>query len=67
MRASTNLHNTMFSGITQATMWFFNNNPSGNFNDAGWTQVASHEKIFHSVSKHNSKLRHITMLECLWW
>jgi hypothetical protein len=49
MRASTSLHNTMFSGITQATMWFFNNNPSGNFDDAGWTQVASHERILHSV------------------
>jgi ATP-binding cassette subfamily C (CFTR/MRP) protein 4 len=35
MRASTNLHNTMFSSITQATMWFFNNSPSGNFDDAG--------------------------------
>jgi ATP-binding cassette subfamily C (CFTR/MRP) protein 4 len=35
MRASIHLHNAMFSGITRATMWFFNNNPSGNLNDTG--------------------------------
>ncbi|PNF26824.1 hypothetical protein B7P43_G17385 [Cryptotermes secundus] len=29
MRASINLHNSMFSSISRATMWFFNNNPSG--------------------------------------
>ncbi|XP_021935708.1 multidrug resistance-associated protein 4-like isoform X2 [Zootermopsis nevadensis] len=29
MRASVNLHNEMFASITRATMWFFNNNPSG--------------------------------------
>jgi ATP-binding cassette subfamily C (CFTR/MRP) protein 4 len=31
MRASVNLHNAMFSSITRATMWFFNNNPSGKY------------------------------------
>lgn len=30
MRASIRLHNSMFANITRATMWFFNNNPSGN-------------------------------------
>jgi hypothetical protein len=30
MTASINLHNTMFNNISRATMWFFNNNPSGN-------------------------------------
>ncbi|XP_063224182.1 ATP-binding cassette sub-family C member 4-like isoform X2 [Bacillus rossius redtenbacheri] len=29
MRASVRLHNAMFVSITHATMWFFNNNPSG--------------------------------------
>lgn len=29
MRASKNLHNTMFIGITRARMYFFNTNPSG--------------------------------------
>lgn len=29
MRASKNLHNSMFAGITMATMYFFNTNPSG--------------------------------------
>ncbi|XP_069668827.1 probable multidrug resistance-associated protein lethal(2)03659 isoform X2 [Periplaneta americana] len=28
-RASVRLHNTMFTSITRATMWFFNNHPSG--------------------------------------
>jgi ATP-binding cassette subfamily C (CFTR/MRP) protein 4 len=35
MRASIHLHNAMFSGITRATMWFFNNNPSGNLDKTG--------------------------------
>ena len=30
MRASVRLHDSMFNSITRATMWFFNNNPSGN-------------------------------------
>ncbi|PSN47504.1 hypothetical protein C0J52_02254 [Blattella germanica] len=29
MRASVRLHDAMFASITRATMWFFNNNPSG--------------------------------------
>lgn len=29
MRASRNLHNTMFSGVTRANMYFFHTNPSG--------------------------------------
>ncbi|XP_017474881.1 PREDICTED: probable multidrug resistance-associated protein lethal(2)03659 isoform X4 [Rhagoletis zephyria] len=29
MKASTNLHNAMFRGITRAAMYFFNTNPSG--------------------------------------
>lgn len=29
MKASTNLHNNMFSKIVYATMYFFNTNPSG--------------------------------------
>jgi ATP-binding cassette subfamily C (CFTR/MRP) protein 4 len=29
MRASVKLHNSMFSNITRATMWFFNSNSSG--------------------------------------
>jgi hypothetical protein len=29
MRASMNLHDLMFRGITRATMYFFNTNPSG--------------------------------------
>lgn len=28
--ASINLHKSMFNSISRATMWFFNNNPSGN-------------------------------------
>jgi hypothetical protein len=32
MRASVRLHNSMFTSITHATMWFFNNNPSGKWN-----------------------------------
>lgn len=31
MKASKALHDAMFSGITRATMYFFNTNPSGNF------------------------------------
>jgi hypothetical protein len=31
LRASINLHNAMFASITRATMWFFNNNPSGKY------------------------------------
>lgn len=29
MRASTHLHNRMYEGVTRATMYFFNTNPSG--------------------------------------
>lgn len=29
MRASKNLHNTMFQGVTRARMYFFHTNPSG--------------------------------------
>ncbi|XP_030375917.1 probable multidrug resistance-associated protein lethal(2)03659 [Scaptodrosophila lebanonensis] len=29
MKASTNLHNSMFRGITRAAMYFFNTNPAG--------------------------------------
>lgn len=29
LRASINLHDKIFRGITRATMFFFNNNPSG--------------------------------------
>lgn len=28
-RSSTNLHNTMFQGVTRASMYFFNTNPAG--------------------------------------
>lgn len=28
-RSSTNIHNTMFQGVTRASMYFFNTNPSG--------------------------------------
>ncbi|XP_013098645.2 probable multidrug resistance-associated protein lethal(2)03659 isoform X1 [Stomoxys calcitrans] len=28
-RSSTNLHNTMFEGVTRASMYFFNTNPAG--------------------------------------
>ncbi|XP_019893676.2 probable multidrug resistance-associated protein lethal(2)03659 [Musca domestica] len=28
-RSSTNLHNTMFNGVTRASMYFFNTNPAG--------------------------------------
>lgn len=31
MNISMNLHNSMFNGITRATMYFFNTNPSGMF------------------------------------
>lgn len=31
MTASINLHNSMFNSISRATVWFFNNNPSGNW------------------------------------
>lgn len=29
MRASRNLHNTMFQGVSRARMYFFHTNPSG--------------------------------------
>lgn len=29
MKASRNLHNTMFQGVTRARMYFFHTNPSG--------------------------------------
>lgn len=29
MKASTYLHNRMYEGVTRATMYFFNTNPSG--------------------------------------
>lgn len=29
MKASRNLHNTMFNGVTRARMYFFHTNPSG--------------------------------------
>ncbi|KAG7295682.1 hypothetical protein JYU34_021965 [Plutella xylostella] len=29
IRASINLHNNMFKGVTSAPMWFFNHNPTG--------------------------------------
>lgn len=29
LRSSSNLHDKLFRGVTNATMWFYNNNPSG--------------------------------------
>lgn len=32
MKASLNLHNNMFNALTKAKIYFFNTNPSGNYN-----------------------------------
>ena len=58
--ASINLHNSMFNSISRATVWFFNNNPSGN----SAFQVFC-KKVFLLVA--NASVHAFSLvLPCLW-
>lgn len=56
MKASANLHNSMFMGISRATMYFFNTNPSGRIlnrfsKDMGQVRIHHfHGRIFFSLT-----------------
>ncbi|XP_075146932.1 putative multidrug resistance-associated protein lethal(2)03659 [Haematobia irritans] len=49
MRASQNLHNSMFRGITRATMYFFNTNPSGRILNRFSKDMGQVDEILPSV------------------
>ncbi|KAI9581230.1 hypothetical protein GQX74_013817 [Glossina fuscipes] len=49
MKASTNLHNAMFRGITQAAMYFFNTNPSGRILNRFSKDMGQIDEILPSV------------------
>ncbi|XP_055375264.1 probable multidrug resistance-associated protein lethal(2)03659 [Condylostylus longicornis] len=49
MKASTNLHNQMFRGITRATMYFFNTNPSGRILNRFSKDMGQVDEILPSV------------------
>nr|XP_013098632.1 unnamed protein product [Stomoxys calcitrans] len=49
MRASQNLHNSMFRGITRATMYFFNTNPSGRILNRFSKDMGQIDEILPSV------------------
>uniref|UniRef100_A0A1A9WJ69 Multidrug resistance-associated protein lethal(2)03659 n=1 Tax=Glossina brevipalpis TaxID=37001 RepID=A0A1A9WJ69_9MUSC len=49
MKASTNLHNAMFRGITRAAMYFFNTNPSGRILNRFSKDMGQIDEILPSV------------------
>lgn len=49
MKASRNLHNSMFSGVTRATMYFFNTNPSGRILNRFSKDMGQVDEILPSV------------------
>ncbi|XP_037954692.1 probable multidrug resistance-associated protein lethal(2)03659 [Teleopsis dalmanni] len=49
MKASINLHNSMFRGITRATMYFFNTNPSGRILNRFSKDMGQVDEILPSV------------------
>ncbi|CAD6992119.1 probable multidrug resistance-associated protein lethal(2)03659 [Ceratitis capitata] len=49
MRASTNLHNSMFRGITRAAMYFFNTNPTGRILNRFSKDMGQVDEILPSV------------------
>ncbi|XP_061393047.1 probable multidrug resistance-associated protein lethal(2)03659 [Musca vetustissima] len=49
MRASQNLHNSMFRGITRASMYFFNTNPSGRILNRFSKDMGQIDEILPSV------------------
>lgn len=49
MKASTNLHNSMFRGITRAAMYFFNTNPAGRILNRFSKDMGQVDEILPSV------------------
>lgn len=49
MRASRNLHNTMFQGVTRARMYFFHTNPSGRILNRFSKDMGQVDEILPSV------------------
>lgn len=49
MRASRNLHNTMFNGVTRARMYFFHTNPSGRILNRFSKDMGQVDEILPSV------------------
>lgn len=49
MKSSTKLHNTMFRGITRASMYFFNTNPSGRILNRFSKDMGQIDEILPSV------------------
>lgn len=49
MKASTNLHNSMFRGITRAAMYFFNTNPTGRILNRFSKDMGQVDEILPSV------------------
>lgn len=49
MKASTYLHNLMFQGVTRATMYFFNTNPSGRILNRFSKDMGQVDEILPSV------------------
>ncbi|KAJ6635777.1 putative multidrug resistance-associated protein lethal [Pseudolycoriella hygida] len=49
MKASTHLHNLMFEGVTRATMFFFNTNPSGRILNRFSKDMGQVDEILPSV------------------
>ncbi|KAG4069579.1 hypothetical protein HA402_006945 [Bradysia odoriphaga] len=49
MKASTHLHNLMFQGVTRATMFFFNTNPSGRILNRFSKDMGQVDEILPSV------------------
>lgn len=49
MKASTHLHNLMYQGVTRATMFFFNTNPSGRILNRFSKDMGQVDEILPSV------------------
>lgn len=49
MKASTHLHNLMYQGVTRATMYFFNTNPSGRILNRFSKDMGQVDEILPSV------------------
>lgn len=49
MKASRNLHNTMFNGVTRARMYFFHTNPSGRILNRFSKDMGQVDEILPSV------------------
>lgn len=50
MRASKNLHNAMFVGITRASMYFFHTNPSGRILNRFSKDMGQIDEILPSIA-----------------